>query len=157
MKIIENWLEPELIEYLHEQFLYNTPHYYTERSSTDTLFYSHDFNSRDLLLGHLELKLRTNYLTPAHEINRIFFNVQHPGMNGSFHVDSNQDDSVTAILNLSPEDEGGDFVYLENDIEKRIKYKRNNLILLNSSMPHYGEAFKKDPRLTLVFHTYVRH
>ena len=26
MKIIENWLEPELIEYLHEQFLYNTPH-----------------------------------------------------------------------------------------------------------------------------------
>ena len=78
-------------------------------------------------------------------------------MNGSFHVDSNQDDSVTAILNLSPEDEGGDFVYLENDIEKRIKYKCNNLILLNSTMPHYGEAFKKDPRLTLVFHTYVRH
>ena len=45
----------------------------------------------------------------------------------------------------------------KKQIEKRIKYKRNNLILLNSTMPHYGEAFKKDPRLTLVFHTYVRH
>ena len=157
MKIIENWLEPELIEYLHEQFLYHTPHYYNERSSTDTLFYSHDFNHRDLLLGHLENKLKTNYLTPKHEINRIFFNVQHPGMHGSFHVDSDEESSISASLNISPEDEGGDFVYLENDVEKRITYKRNNLILFNSTMPHYGEAFKKEPRITLVFHSYVRH
>ena len=132
MKIIENWLEPELIEYLHEQFLYHTPHYYNERSSTDTLFYSHDFNHRDLLLGHLENKLKTNYLTPKHEINRIFFNVQHPGMHGSFHVDSDEESSISASLNISPEDEGVDFVYLENDVEKRITYKRNNLILFNS-------------------------
>ncbi|SVB26194.1 uncharacterized protein METZ01_LOCUS179048 [marine metagenome] len=157
LKIIENWLEPDLINFLYEKFLYDTPHYYNERSGTDTLFYSHDFNNRDLLLGHLENKLKTDYLTPNHEINRIFFNVQHQGMNGSFHVDFDEKGSVSASLNLSPEDEGGDFVYLENDVEKRVKYKRNSLILFNSTMPHYGEAFKKEPRITLVFHSYVRH
>ena len=161
LKIIENWLEPDLIDFLHEKFLYHTPHYYHERSSKAALFYSHDFMNRDLLIDHLAQKIKKNYLTPKHEFNRIFFNVQHPGMNGSYHIDFEEDNSISACLNVSPKDEsgGGDFCYLESmaGAPTRVKYDQNNLVLFNSTIQHYGEAFNKEPRLTLVFISYVRH
>ena len=89
-RIIDNWLDKNLVDYLEEYFLYNFPHYYGHKSNKedpdDSVFYNSNLNPSDALNSYLFYKLQKT-LDMKLKLNRMYINIQHPGMTGSFHTD----------------------------------------------------------------------
>ena len=57
IKIIDNWLDTELINHLSERFLYHYPHHFVEKSlNTKPIMYSYDFTPGDVM-GMLGTKI----------------------------------------------------------------------------------------------------
>ena len=162
VKIIDNWLDTELINHLSERFLYHYPHHFVEKSlNTKPIMYSYDFTPGDTLVDFLSAKVQ-NQVTSNHNITftRIYFNVAHPGMNGMFHVDSKDPSAGPSImLMVTPKGEGGEFYYKpdpdDNLSTEKVEYEQNRLLIFDAHIEHYGASFKDKPRITLVFKTYV--
>jgi len=159
IKIIDNWLDPDLTKYLGETFLNQYPHYFVEQSKEKApRMYSHDFNPTDHMMQYMTIKIKKLFEYDIN-FNRIYFNVQHPGMSGAFHVDSKGmgDAGHSVMLMMTPEDEAGEFFYRpdpEDDLcIEKIEFKQNRLIIFPADMEHYGSCFKTKPRITLVFKT----
>jgi len=143
--IIENWLDSDLSNFLENEFLYNTPHQYGQRSehNSSTLFYYANLNPNDPLVRFLFHKLKKTINNDL-ILNSVYINVQHPNMNGDFHVDPG---TMTALYMVTG---SGDF---EIKNEERIEFKKNKLICFDAKKFHRGIAPKEGIRITLAFKT----
>jgi len=78
------------------------------------------------------------------EITEINLNLQFQGMDGTFHIDGNDQEKVF-ILMLAYEDvgenDGGEFVHKPTN--QKIPFKKGRLIEMTASDEHKGLAFNK--------------
>ena len=149
LKIINDFIDWDLIKLLEVQFLYKTPHNFGHKSQNgDPEFYASNLNPSDNLIKYIHIKI-SNILNIPTTINRSYINVQFMNMEGGFHVD---DGDITALLMITkPPSQGGEFEYYENNIIKQIPYKQNRLILF-SGIKHRGTCPKDNsPRITLAY------
>ena len=69
MKIVQNWLDQDFINYLHHTFLYEYPHFYKEGSTKESvgkgdMFYSFDFSSgTNTAIEYLKYKLNHSFFS----------------------------------------------------------------------------------------------
>jgi hypothetical protein len=144
---IDNWLTEDLNNFLEERFLHSTPHFYRETSIVGSnTFYSCDFTLEDPLISFLAFKLHKT-LRKNLTFKRIYINVQHPNMGGTFHVD--EDCQLTCLYMVTG---SGDF-QIKN--EGKIQFKKNKLICFDSKKEHRGIAPKEGVRITLAFKTNI--
>jgi len=145
--IYKNWLEKDLYEYLKNMFLYKTPHFFSQKSletlKDDSCFYITEFTSENIMIDYLRSKLCKLINKPL-MFHRTYINVQHPGMDGTFHVDEG---NLTFIYMVKGE---GD---LEIKNEKIIKFEENKLIIFDAQKKHKAYAPKKGVRISLAFKT----
>ena len=153
IKIIDNLLDNFLIKYLHNKFLYNTPHIYEGRSiNNKPNFYVSPLNLNDSIIEYIYLKITNKILKINCSVQRTYLNIQHSNMDGDFHID---DGDITALLMITnnPKDGGGEFEYMdENGKIQSIEYKQNRLIIFDTNIEHRGLAYKgNEPRITLAY------
>ena len=162
-KVINNWLNSDLHEYIVSYFSYKVPHYFGHKSA-HTLpdnfnFYSNEFHDNPII-NYFKFKLRKDFDNQI-EFLRAYINVQHPDMDTLFHKD---DGDVTILYMVCGE---GDFKLIKDfDLIKKkddqtaeiqpkeietFKFEENKLILFDAKTPHKGEAPKKGMRITLAF------
>ena len=153
-RIIDNWLDKNLVDYLEEYFLYNFPHYYGHKSNKedpdDSVFYNTNLNPSDALNSYLFYKLQKT-LDMKLKLNRMYINIQHPGMTGSFHTD----DGMMTCLYMATKtlNNKGSF---EIKNEPPVNFIQNRLIAFDASKEHRGNAPDKgEVRITLAFKTNV--
>jgi len=148
INIYKNWLEKDLHEYLKNLFLHKTPHFFNQKSYSqkdETCFYITEFNSDNLIIDYLQSKIRKIINKPL-IFHRIYINVQHPKMHGSFHVDEG---NLTFIYMVKGE---GD---LEIKNENIIKFEENKLISFFAKKEHKAYAPEKGVRISLAFKTTI--
>jgi hypothetical protein len=163
LQIIDDFLDKEIIDDLDHNFLKVYPHYYRGRSdpgfSEGSTFYNYTFYDRrvdtpDILspIAKMLIEKVTPFIEDL-ELDMMYFNLQHPGMGGSPHLDHNPDvtEGLTVLLMVTQKGIGGDFMYKEKDIFEHIEYKKNRLIIFNGGKSHYGKCFDDVPRITLAF------
>jgi len=147
-KEINDWLDQDLNNFLSYKFLYETPHFFREFSKDpNKKFYSFNFDQNDLIINYLAFKLQTT-LQLNLKFNRIYMNVQHPGMSGEFHTDDDQG-GLTCLYMLVG---SGNF---EIKDEKTFKFEKNKLICFDARKLHMGHAPKDGARITLAFKTKI--
>ena len=147
-KEINDWLDQDLNNFLSYKFLYETPHFFREFSKDpNKKFYSFNFDQNDLIINYLAFKLQTT-LQLNLKFNRIYMNVQHPGMSGEFHTDDNEG-GLTCLYMLVG---SGNF---EIKDEKTFKFEKNKLICFDARKLHMGHAPKDGARITLAFKTKI--
>ena len=147
-KEISNWLDQDLNKFLSHKFLYETPHFFQEFSvDPNKKFYSFNFDQNDLIINYLAFKLQTT-LQLNLKFNRIYMNVQHPGMSGEFHTDDDEG-GLTCLYMLVG---SGNF---EIKDEKTFKFEKNKLICFDARKLHMGHAPKDGARITLAFKTKI--
>ena len=159
--IIDNFLkDKEFFTVLKKELLHSTGHFFQEISNFDykklkhktgeSRFYSSDLNYEEEIahrfLVHKVCTRLDRVLKPQHwRLIRMYINVQHTGMEGYWHTDSNAD--ITAILMLNG---SGSFSIKENDKIKEIEFVPNRLIMFDSLKTHKGnKPDGKTPRMTL--------
>jgi len=153
-RIIDNWLNKNLVDYLEEYFLYNFPHYYGHKSNKedpdDSVFYNSNLNPDDALNSYLFYKLQKT-LDMKLKLNRMYINIQHPGMIGSFHTD---DGMMTGLYMATKTLNNKGSFEIKN--ETPIDFIQNRLIAFDASKEHRGKAPDKgEVRITLAFKTHV--
>ena len=145
---IDDWLDQDLNKFLSHKFLYETPHFFQEFSvDPNKKFYSFNFDQNDLIINYLAFKLQTT-LQLNLKFNRIYMNVQHPGMSGEFHTDDDEG-GLTCLYMLVG---SGNF---EIKDEKTFKFEKNKLICFDARKLHMGHAPKDGARITLAFKTKI--
>tara|TARA_B110000285_G_scaffold213664_1_gene258192 strand:- start:170 stop:673 length:504 start_codon:yes stop_codon:yes gene_type:complete len=154
--IVDNFLDPILIDLLNIKFLYETPHTWGHSSNSfsqnhekEDMFYAANLDSNDFTLKYIHLKL-SNHLRLQTEIKRVYINIQHNNMKGNFHYD---DGDITTLLMITPTPQkGGQFEYIDqNNKIKTIPYEQNKLIVFNG-IKHRGCCYVDDkPRITLAY------
>tara|TARA_R110002020_G_scaffold118970_1_gene271760 strand:- start:341 stop:874 length:534 start_codon:yes stop_codon:yes gene_type:complete len=173
MKIIKNFLPSDLIVFLHNYYL-SLPHFYGHKSipteEGGKRFYTHYLSNDDPLTKYICIRVKeaVSKDEPLGFI-RAYFNVQHAGMEGSFHDDDGENTILLMISDTSPGE--GCFEYIERVIDpdepitaqsykvreddkiKKIPFVQNTLIMFNSKFLHRGRAPKKGVRITLAFKT----
>lgn len=156
-KIIDNWLEPDLVKYLNEYFLYSVPHYYGHSSNNDrskSCFYASGINQNDPLNDFLFQKLRQS-LNLNLNLIRMYINVQHKDMDGDYHTDDGDSSNITCLYMVTKTLNNSGYFEIKN--EEKIDFKQNRLICFDSKKEHRGLAPIEtgDVRITLAFKTYV--
>tara|TARA_R100001244_G_scaffold92653_1_gene69905 strand:- start:78 stop:548 length:471 start_codon:yes stop_codon:yes gene_type:complete len=152
MKVIKNFLPSDLIAFLHRHYL-TLPHFYGHKSIEEGIpFYNHELNPQDPLTNYLCLKVK-EAISKEESLSflRVYFNVQHVGMDGSFHEDDGDNTILLMISDTSPD--GGCFEYIEDKKIKQIPFVQNTLIMFNTKFSHRGRSPKKGVRITLAFKT----
>jgi len=150
--IIDNWLNKNLVDYLEEYFLYKFPHYYghksNEKDPDDSVFYNSNLNPDDALNSYLFYKLQKT-LDMKLKLNRMYINIQHPGMIGSFHTD---DGMMTGLYMATKTLNNKGSFEIKN--ETPIDFIQNRLIAFDAEKLHRGHAPNKgEVRITLAFKT----
>jgi hypothetical protein len=151
-QIIDNWLDKNLVDYLEDYFLYRFPHYYGHKSNPDSdesSFYNSMCNPQDALNNYLFFKLKKT-LNKNLKLERMYINIQHPNMNGSFHPD---DGDMTCLYMVTKTLENSGHFEIKD--EEKINFVQNRLIAFDAKKLHRGTAPNKDVRITLAFKTYV--
>tara|TARA_R100000008_G_C3477005_1_gene111865 strand:- start:40 stop:507 length:468 start_codon:yes stop_codon:yes gene_type:complete len=146
-KIIDNWLDKDLIEFLHPWFLYNSPHFFSQKSSEkdENLFYISNLNLNDPLSMFLNYKLQKTLNIQCY-CDDLYVNIQHPDMEGSYHTDNCD---ITCLLMVS--DTLEDCGHFDLKDEKMINFVKNRLIIFDSKKLHRGLAPIKGVRMSLAF------
>jgi len=155
IKVIDDLLDNFLIKHLNRKFLHDTPHMFRGGSMKDTSpFYLCNLNPEELMVGYIYHKIVNEILNIDCSIIRTYLNIQHSGMDGSFHPD---DGDITLLLMITdnPKEGGGEFEYIdENEQIQKIEYKQNRLIAFDANIKHRGLAYKgNEPRITLAYKT----
>jgi hypothetical protein len=150
LNVIDNFLDPILIDQLKYSFLYKTPHMWGHSSTgKGPKFYNSDIDPNNLFIKYFHQKINQEILNSNTEIIRSYINIQHTGMEGEFHID---DGDITALLMITdtPKDNGGKFEYRwENNELKTENFIQNRLILFQE-IEHRGCApTDGKPRITL--------
>jgi uncharacterized membrane protein len=153
MKLLvkENFLDPILINFLSDKFLYETPHIWGHSPKGDRdAFYATHLDSNDSILSYIHQKVDIEILDLQTEIQRVYINIQHNIMEGEFHYD---DGDITALLMITPDPkQGGQFEYKDQNSQiQTIPYKQNKLIVFNG-IEHRGCCYVDNkPRITLAY------
>jgi len=155
LKYKDNFLEDDFINYIENYFLI-VPHYYGHSSNADgtgTFFYNHEFNLNDPLIQYLCFKVQKES-ERKFAFLRVYINVQHNNMDGSFHKD---DGDMTILLMVSKtlKKNSGQFEIKKDNMLEKIDFVKNRLIFFNSTLEHRGTAPKEknEVRITLAFKT----
>jgi len=144
--IIDNWLEPDLAEYLsnhiENNLLYKTN--YVSIKGDKTSFLMADFPPCPLSLF---LCFKLNKIKKINVL-RCYVNLHYMCHGGSFHED---DGDFTFLYMPSKNVEGGEF---EIKDEEKIKYTFNRLICFDAKKLHRGNPpINNVKRFTLAFKT----
>jgi len=150
-KIIDNWLDKDLVLYLENYFLYNFPHYYGHKSNDkdSESFYNSGLNPNDALNNFLFYKLKKT-LNKNLKLERMYINIQHPNMNGSFHTD---DGDMTCLYMVTKTKKNSGYFEIKN--ENKINFIQNRLISFDAKKMHRGLSPDNGVRITLAFKTHV--
>jgi hypothetical protein len=154
IRIKNNFLEKDLIDYLFNHFK-QLPHYYGHRSTDKgNTFYSTNLNLQDSLYNFLCFKISKMFKYNI-RILRMYINIQHCFMDGEFHQD---DGDSTVLLMITPtlQSKSGCLEIKEyNKVLKTIPFIQNKLIIFPALWYHRGCApiEKNIPRITLAFKT----
>tara|TARA_Y100000401_G_scaffold34199_1_gene25563 strand:- start:1899 stop:2354 length:456 start_codon:yes stop_codon:yes gene_type:complete len=147
-KIIDNWLSKDLQEYMERLFLYHTPHWWDMKPFIGKPpFYYCNLNMEDAFYAFLgEKALRT---IGKGSLRRMYINVQHPGMDGSYHVD---DGKITGIYMVTKTlSKSGKLLI---DGEKDISFIQGRFVMFNAKTPHKANSPSKgNVRISLAFKT----
>jgi len=154
IKIIDNFLEKDLIEYLEKIFVSETPHYYCQSSIEKSyLFYKSNLNMQDYLIRFLTVKLQKNF--SFHQILRIYLNIQFNKMDGHWHQDDGKNTILLMITKTLKKGSGQLQIKDKNNVIKKIDFIQNRIIFFDASKLHRGLAPNEinTPRITLAFKT----
>jgi hypothetical protein len=151
----DNFLDKDLIIYLRNTYI-KMPHYYGHSSvkGSGNAFYNHVLNVEDDMVKYLCEKIQRVKGKPI-EIIRVYFNVQHAGMDGDWHED---DGDITYLIMITKTLQSGDgcFEIKEKNKIQKIDFVQNRLVYFDATLPHRGRSPKKyeiEPRITLAFKT----
>tara|TARA_R100000781_G_C4046600_1_gene115937 strand:- start:193 stop:675 length:483 start_codon:yes stop_codon:yes gene_type:complete len=156
VKVIKNFLPEDLISFLHTYF-WGLPHKWGHTSipgSTNQIgtFYMIPLEFSDPLMAYLCTRVENVMGNKKVHFDRIYVNVQHPGMESNWHKD---DGDLTALLMISPTLSPGTgcFEYSKDNENHSIEFEQNKFILFDGQMTHRGRAPQKGegPRMTLAF------
>ena len=150
-QIIDNWLDENLVDYLENYFLYTFPHYFGQKSDNEynDCFYVSALNPDDALNNFLFFKLKKT-LNKNLKLIRMYINIQHSNMNGSFHPD---DGEMTCLYMVTKTLENSGHFEIKD--EEKINFVQNRLIAFDAKKLHRGIAPNEGVRITLAFKTYV--
>ena len=154
IKIIDNFLEKDLIEYLEKIFVSETPHYYCQSSTEKSyLFYKSNLNIQDYLIRFLIVKLQKNF--SFHQILRAYLNIQFNKMDGHWHQDDGKNTILLMITKTLKKGSGQLQIKDENNVIKKIDFIQNRIIFFDASKLHRGLSPNEinSPRITLAFKT----
>jgi hypothetical protein len=153
MKIIDNFLEKDLINYLEKLFIYSTPHYYGHVSNEkNNEFYNSNLNINDTMINFLIIKLKKQF--NFNQVLRSYINIQHNGMNGNWHRDDGSN-TILIMITKTLKKGSGQFELKDKDKINKIDFIKNRLICFDANKFHRGLAPKEinTPRITLAFKT----
>ena len=155
LKVIDNFIDDVLIKLLRNLFL-KLPHYYGHSSvkGTGTAFYNSDLPLDDTMVKYLCEKIQRAEGAPI-RILRVYFNVQHSGMDGEWHEDDG-DTTYLLMVTKTLKPGNGCFEIKEDNKIKKVDFVQNRLVYFNATTPHRGRCEKKqdnEPRITLAFKT----
>jgi hypothetical protein len=154
MEVIDNFLEKNLIEHLEKVLVYDTPHFYNQRSDGKNLsyFYINNINTNDTFISFVIKKLKD--IVSFKEILRCYINIQFNGMDGDWHQDDGSKTILLMVTNTLSKNSGQFQIKIDNEI-KSVDFVQNRLICFNSTYFHRGLAPKEInvPRITLAFKT----
>lgn len=153
-KIIDNWLDQDLVEFLEHNFLYEKAHWFGHSSlnvnkNINNSFYSHLLNNDEAINKYLFYKLKKT-LNINLCLLRMYLNIQWKKMDGSFHAD---DGDITCLyMATKTREKDGAF---EIQGEDKIKFVQNRLICFDANKMHRGLAPNDGVRITLAFKTKI--
>jgi|TARA_R100001460_G_scaffold765_1_gene3371 hypothetical protein len=149
MITINNWLDKDLHEFLKDQYLHRTPHYFNQRSdphnSSHGFFYISEFNRGNVMNLFLHLRIE-KLLNKKLNFLRTYLNIQHENMNGDWHYD---DGEMTCMYMVTGD---GNF---EIKDEASVLFEENKLICFSTEKLHRGLAPSKGTRITWVTKTEI--
>ena len=153
-KIIDNWLDQDLVEFLEQNFLYNRAHWFGHSSLGESknikdCFYSHDLDVNEPINTYLFYKLRKT-LNINLSLLRMYLNIQWKEMNGFYHTD---DGDITCLYMVTKTREKDGAFQIKG--EDKIKFVQNRLICFDANKMHRGLAPKDGVRITLAFKTKI--
>ncbi len=156
--IKDNFLPIPFLNNLEDYLLYNVPHYWGHSSIENSPpFYFSKLDSNDSNLVKI-YNLISNTYSPKSKLLRTYSNIQHLGMDGTFHKD---DGDVTFLIMVTknPIKGGGEFEYIDkNNKTHTISYQQNRLIIFDAQLKHRGLAYKDNkPRITLAYKTKINN
>ena len=142
--VIDNFLENDLLDLIEYYCKHEIPHFLKEVSNNEeeNRFYSSDFSAKDIISNYFCYKI-AKILQKRLVIDRIYANIQWPGMDGQFHKDPNK---YTGLLMVCPTNDDGAF-QIQN--EGKYSYVRNRMVIFDGNKPHRGLSFKKGVRVTI--------
>jgi len=154
IRVIDNFLDPLLNEVMFENYLKNEPHYLSAASKNatkETNFYISKLNSKDYLIQYIHYKISKEILKRPTSLLRVYSNIQHKEMDGSFHIDDG-DITVLYMLSKTPNNKGGSFEYKDSQGKiKIVPFKQNRLIIFKG-IEHRGcGPIDHVPRITVAF------
>jgi len=153
IKIIDNFLEKDLINYLEKLFIYKTPHYYGHTSDKkNTEFYISNLNINDTMINFLIIKLKKQF--NFNQVIRSYINIQHNGMNGDWHQDDGSN-TILIMITKTLKKGSGQLEIKNNEKINKIDFIQNRLIFFDATKYHRGLSPKEinSPRITLAFKT----
>lgn len=149
-KVIDDFLDLEFIISLEEDFLHQTPHYLNQGSIKGSpKFYVSNIDHKNYVISFIYKKVSSLIRIPT-EIYRSYLNIQHIGMEGSFHYD--RSDMTALLMITSTPEKGGEFEYEDESGDiKSIAYKQNRLIIFGPDKIKHRGLSNKDgsSRITL--------
>ena len=153
-KIIDNWLDQDLVEFLEQNFLYERAHWFGHSSldnpnSINDCFYSHTLDVNEPINTYLFYKLRKTLNMNLHLL-RMYLNIQWKGMNGKFHTDEG-DITCLYMVTKTRQKDGA----LQIKAEGKTKFVQNRLICFDAKKMHRGLAPDDGVRITLAFKTKI--
>ena len=157
IKIIDNFLDEDLIKHLEYFFSFRTPHFYGH-SSRESLkkhknfFYASELTSNDNLIQFLQNKIKKQF--GLNQVIRTYINIQFKGMNGTFHQDDGHN-TILLMITKTLKKGSGMFEIKEDNIIKKIDFVQNRLIKFDAKKFHRGLSPKENntPRITMAFKT----
>ena len=147
-KIVDNWLSKDFQEYIERLFLYHTPHWWdmTPYPGKPPFYYC-NLNMEDALFAYLGAKAISTIGKGS--LKRMYINVQHPGMEGSYHVD---DGNITGIYMATKTlSKSGKLLI---DGEKDVPFVQGRFVMFNAKTSHKATSPSKgNVRISLAFKT----
>ena len=153
-KIIDNWLDQDLVEFLEQNFLYERAHWFGHSSldnpnSINDCFYSHTLDINEPINTYLFYKLRKTLNMNLHLL-RMYLNIQWKGMTGHFHTDEGD---ITCLYMVTKTRQKDSAFQIKG--EGKTKFVQNRLICFDAKKMHRGLAPDDGVRITLAFKTKI--
>jgi hypothetical protein len=158
IKIIDNFLEPDLSKYLEKYFL-EIPHTFGWSSTgldNGSPFYQANLNPYDPLIKFLCLKVQ-NQVDHKLGFIRVYINIHYSNMPGGFHQDDGDTTFIVMTSKTLKKGSGQFQIQINNDENKleSFDFIQNRLIIFPAQWKHRGldPVEHSTPRVTLAFKT----